>query len=476
VDEFDYRDLGAEGEIITVRIVTKGWVMKSFNSGFKNIASCCVGVMALAAVGCGSDGGGGTAVARPGTVSVSLTDAPACGYEAVVVTVSKVRIHESSSVDNPNGAGWRDITLDPPRSINLLDLNDPTQGNLGLDYLGETQLTAGHYTQLRLVLEENPRSGAPYDYSNYIVLENGDPNIHNPNERIELETPSGIQTGIKLIHQFTVGSGQRVDLLLDFDACHSIVKTGSGKYKLKPVIKVIPYELNGIEGFVDASLVGNHAVVSAQVNGEIIRAVVPNSSTDQNLRGKFFIPRLTPGDYDVVITAGNSPADTCCATAVITGVPVPTDTSITQISTGTDRLTLQASTFHTIGDTVALVNPPSPPATDDRDDATVIVVAKQALSSGLTVAVRSQVASLRHSNPETVGDYHYGLVLPIAAPSQGLYGSFPITLSPTAGAGIYSIHGSAQTPTVSYTTQNPALPSVNISAGDNWDQDFTLAP
>ncbi|MDH4236643.1 MAG: DUF4382 domain-containing protein, partial [Nitrospira sp.] len=65
--------------------------MKSFNSGFKKFASCCVGVMALAAVGCGSDGGGGTAVARPGTVSVSLTDAPACGYEAVVVTVREVR-------------------------------------------------------------------------------------------------------------------------------------------------------------------------------------------------------------------------------------------------------------------------------------------------------------------------------------------------------------------------------------------------
>ncbi len=66
-----------------------------------------------------------------------------------------------------------------------------------------------------------------------------------------LDTPSAVQSGIKLIHQFTVGSGQRVDLLLDFDACKSIVKTGNGKYKLKPVIKVIPIVLNGIEGFVD---------------------------------------------------------------------------------------------------------------------------------------------------------------------------------------------------------------------------------
>ena len=193
--------------------------MNSFTNGFGKLAAYAGAVIVLISLGCGSDGGGGaTATARPGTVSVSLTDAPACGYEAVVVTVSKVRIHQSSSADDPNGAGWRDITLDPPRSINLLSLNDPTQGNLGLDYLGETQLTAGHYTQLRLVLEEN-KGNSPT--ANWIVLEG------QPNTKIPLDTPSGIQTGIKLIHQFTVESGQRIDLLLDFDACHSIVHTGS---------------------------------------------------------------------------------------------------------------------------------------------------------------------------------------------------------------------------------------------------------
>jgi hypothetical protein len=88
-----------------------------------------------------------------------------------------------------------------------------------------------------------------------------------------------MQSGIKLIHQFTVDSGQRVDLLLDFDACHSIVKTSSGKYKLKPVIKVIPFVLNGIEGFVDKSLLANNVIVSAQVNGEVVRATVPNIQT-----------------------------------------------------------------------------------------------------------------------------------------------------------------------------------------------------
>ena len=449
-----------------MRIVTKKWNMNSFNSGVKKVASCCVGLMALVSLGCGSDGGGGgTPVARPGTVSVSLTDAPACGYEAVVVKVAKVRIHQSSTEDDPDGAGWKDITLDPPRSINLLELNDPTQDSKGLDRLGETQVTAGHYTQLRLVLEKNQGANP----SNYIVLEGRDPNTLS--DRIALDTPSGVQTGIKLIHEFTVESGKQVDLVLDFDACHSIVETGSGKYKLKPVIKVIPNEWNGIEGFVDQALVGNHAVVSAQVNGEIIRAVVPNSNADPDpLRGKFFLPRLDPGNYDVVITADGH------ATAVITGVPVQTETSITHISTSDHRFVLQASSPHTIGDLVELINPP---ATDDRDDARVIVVAKQSLDGGPTVTVRSQVASLRHTSPDTVGDYEYGLVLPIAAPSKAVYGPLPIDPS-SAGqgsvAGVYTVYGSAQTPTTSYKVQSPAPSSVNISLGDDLNQDFTLEP
>lgn len=448
--------------------------MKSFKSGFEKLASCFVAVMALVLLGCGGDGGGGTPVAQLGTVSVSLTDAPACGYEAVVVTVRRVRIHQSSSVDDPNGAGWKDITLDPPRTINLLALNDPTQGNLGLDYLGETQLSAGHYTQLRLVLDEN-QGNQPT--ANWIVLEGNNPN--DVNNRIALETPSAIRSGIKLIHQFTVNSGQRGDLLLDFDACHSIVQTGSNRYKLKPVIKVIPYVLNGIEGFVDESLVGSHVVVSAQVNGEIIRAVVPNSNAAPDLnRGKFFIPRLTPGDYDVVITSRNS-TTTCCATAVITGVPVQNDTSITQISTPDHRFMLQTSVFHRFGDTVELINPPPPPAIDDRDDAAVIVVAKQALSGGPTVTVRSQVAPLKHSSPDTFGDYEYGLVLPIEAPSKAAYGPLPIGLSSTGQgsvAGRYIVYGSARTPTTLYTIQAPVPSSVNISTGDRLDQDFTLTP
>jgi hypothetical protein len=418
--------------------------------------------------GCGSDGGGST---QPGTLGVSMTDAPACGFDEVNVTVSKVRVHQSSSVDD-NAAGWTDITLNPARKINLLNLNDPTQPNFALESLGETPLEAGHYTQLRLVLVPNSNNPNP-PFANSVVLS-------GQTTEIPLKTPSGIQSGIKLIHQFTVDSGQRVDLLLDFDACKSIVHTGNGTYKLKPVIKVIPFVLNGIEGFVNTALLNSHVMVSAQMNGAIVRATVPNMVT-----GEFFLAHLDPTNcpttcYDVVFTARNIPTDTCCATAVIKGVPVPSSTSITTISTSGIPFTLQPSAFQRIDGTVSLINPPPPfpqPSVDDRDDGAVIVAAKQSLSGGPTVTVKTQVAMLK-DDTATVGDYKYELVLPIAAPLRASYGALPITPNSsgqTAVAGVYTVYGSGQTPTTVYATQDPAPSSVDIS-GASATRDFTLTP
>jgi len=100
---------------------------------------------------------------------------------------------------------------------------------------------------------------------------------------ISLNTPSAVQSGIKLINQFDVASGQRTDLMLDFDACKSIVSMGNGRYALKPVINVIPTILNGIDGFINPALLGSHVMVSAQQNGTVMRATVPNATTGHDM-------------------------------------------------------------------------------------------------------------------------------------------------------------------------------------------------
>jgi hypothetical protein len=403
--------------------------------GYPGWALCATVLICGFLAACGSSGDD---AAAPGAVSVSLTDGPACGFDAVYVTVSKVRIHQSDSASD-HAAGWTEITVNPPRKINLLDLNDPTQPNLALEHLGETPLPAGHYTQLRLLLVPN-NGGSPL--ANSVVLS-------GTTNEIPLVTPSAIQSGVKLVHQFDVPPGQRVDLLLDFDACHSVVETGNNTFKLKPVIKVIPFVLNGIEGFVDTTLLGNNVVVSAQSDGNLVRVTRPNSS------GRFFLARLdAPDQYTIVFTADAH------ATKVITGVPVPSATSITAVSTSVAPITLGVSPTHNISGSVMLA-----PATDEE---TVFVDATQTFTGGPTVTVKSQPAVLVAGPP--AGDSSYSLTLPTGAPLLGLYSTpLPITFTAQPGiAGQYAVQASA----AGYASQSF---NKDISATDQI-QNFTLIP
>ena len=138
-------------------------------------------IIALAVAAAAACGGGGsstdnTAAATPGgaggnttlgTLRVALTDNPTCGYDNVWVTVEKVRIHRDGSAEDGD-AGWVDLPLPqqqplptplpapPPLRVDLLTLTNGT-----LVPLGQVQLPAGTYNQLRLVLAENTVSN-PY--------------------------------------------------------------------------------------------------------------------------------------------------------------------------------------------------------------------------------------------------------------------------------------------------------------------------
>ena len=103
-------------------------------------------LLAITIAGCGGGSSGTSTSTQSGTLGVSLTDTPACGFDAVYVTVNKVRVHQSASA-GVTAAGWTDISLTPPRKINLLDLTNGV-----LEQLGQVALAAGSYTQLRLVL------------------------------------------------------------------------------------------------------------------------------------------------------------------------------------------------------------------------------------------------------------------------------------------------------------------------------------
>lgn len=360
-------------------------------------------------------------------MNVSLTDAAPCGFDQVNVTVAGVRVHESATADE-NDAAWNEITLDPPQKINLASL---TNGVLA--WLGQTALPAGHYTQLRLVLAPNTAN----DPLNNSVVPTG-------GSEVPLDTPSAIQSGIKLIHEFDVADGTLVDLVLDFDACRSVVTKGNGGYLLKPVVSVIPTVISGqIIGVVDPALSGSNPVVYAELNGHVVKSTIPDSS------GNFVLSPLeqssTAGEYDVVITADAH------VSAAIHSVPVTVQAAAV-VSTGGAPIQLDGSATHSVSGTVT-------PASAEAS-----IRATQTFSSGPTIEIRSTSA--------TISDGSYSLTLPTGEPLLGDYGTgtLPIALNADSTiAGVYDLEASA----AGYQTQSVPI---DLGGGDLTDQDFTLTP
>ena len=383
-------------------------------------------------VACGGGGSGGsstpTTTASTGTLSVALTDAPACGFDAVNVTVNKVRVNSSASASDTD-AGWTDITLNPARKINLLNLSNGV-----LDTLGQADLPAGHYSQLRLVLDANTGTGL----ANSVVPTGGTEQT--------LTTPSAVQSGIKLVNEFDVAAGQKVDLVLDFDACKSVVTQGKGKYLLKPVVKVVPVAAVGISGVVATSLLGSHVVVSAQQNGTIVASTVPNATT-----GEFFLSHLATGNYDVVVTADGHAAD------VIGAVPVASGSTV--VSTAAAPLDLPVSATNSIAGTVTL------PANATE---AAYVSAKQTFAAGPTVTLKYAGADI------STGAYTIAN-LPVTAPQYAVYSAtLPLTFAPAAtvlpGVGKYRVEASG----TGYTTG--VINTVDISTANATAVNFTLIP
>src|SRR6187455_1294442 len=167
---------------------------------------------------CGGGGGGDS-----GTLRLALTDAPACGFDRVDVTVQKVRVHKSGSANEADD-GWSEVVLQPAKQVDLLSLT-----NGALVELGQTPLPAGKYTQMRFVLSPN---NAANPLANSVTPTGGN--------ETAVSTPSGAQSGLKMNLDIEVEANKVADFALDFDTCRSFVRLGNSGYLLKPVIAVIP--------------------------------------------------------------------------------------------------------------------------------------------------------------------------------------------------------------------------------------------
>lgn len=165
-------------------------------------------MMSAALVSCKKDGDINVGSAK---ITFHLTDAPAI-YDEVNIDIIGARIIVNDSI----------IDLDVKEGIyNLLDFAN------GKDtVIIEQQIPAGKLSQIRLILGDN----------NSVLI---------GSESYSLTTPSAQQSGLKLNVHEEFSEGIAYEYTLDFDAGRSIVKTGNGKFILKPVIRVVSESVSG---------------------------------------------------------------------------------------------------------------------------------------------------------------------------------------------------------------------------------------
>ena len=231
---------------------------------------------------CNSDATGSNN--NTGTLSISLTDAPAA-YDSIIIVFTEISAHIDSE--------WVHVTRDPVR-VNLLDWSN---GETFL--LGSAEVPAGKYTQIRIKIDAA--------------------SIGVKGEVHELIVPSGLKTGLKLGPQFTISEGSTYSLVLDFEANRSVVVLGPKEnpngYKLKPHIRVITEALTGsISGTVlnpedipfAYAILGSDTVTSTAVDttsGNFKLSFLPEDTytvSVEDTSGKDF------SQSSIFVTAGNN--------------------------------------------------------------------------------------------------------------------------------------------------------------------------
>ena len=253
---------------------------------------------------CGGSGGGSSS-GEVGTVSMSLTDAMSNKFNAVYVTIDDVQVHIKGNV-NAN-ISWQSVSApNLPKTFNLYDLTNGVREEIGL-----ADLAIGSYTQMRLIIGTEPDDGInelseAHPHANYV--------IDTEDNYQELKIPSGINTGIKIVHGFTISTDQTTELILDFNAEKSVIVAGnSGIWHLKPTIKCgSTEELSIIRGKVttDGSTGIDKVLVSVQefdgtAADDKDKVIIQTSTvTDPNGYFAIFVSPLEDGDeYNLVIYA-----------------------------------------------------------------------------------------------------------------------------------------------------------------------------
>ena len=263
--------------------------------------------------------GGSDDSTQTGTMSLNLTDAPLIdelNVTGVYITVSGVEYHMDGK--------WQTMeefntSVNP---INLLEWQDGES-----IALGDFQLPAGKYTQMRFMLDAQEETGPVKSSAGCFIEFDGDTNE-------TLYVASGSQTGYKAVGNFEVPVDGRVSVTADFDVRKSIVASGNGAYKLKPTIKlVVTSETGVIEGTVVGNLIDSNTYVvyayeyedgqSTWNDNETTDANFPNAATSSRVKESdtYRLSFLEAGSYDLIVATYDEHGE-YSGYDIETGIPV----------------------------------------------------------------------------------------------------------------------------------------------------------
>ena len=242
---------------------------------------------------CNSDNDSKNDTAR---VQLKLVDEPGDYLE---VNIEIIDIQYKSSDDDES---WVSFIPDGGYPINV-DITELIAGNSLI--LTDEVVPVGVLKQVRLVLSDN----------NTLKIEGED-------ELIPLNTPSAQQSGLKLNLNEELEAGFVYTFVLDWNVQKSIVKAGnSGKYNLKPVIKVNAEISSGSIGGKIVQIIDDAETPIENETVEVYSAddvLIRDTLTDEN--GDFIIQGLEAGNYilkisrvgyleyvsqEIVVTVGN---------------------------------------------------------------------------------------------------------------------------------------------------------------------------
>lgn len=185
---------------------------------------------------------GCTAQAEPSGASIYVKDAPSDELTHLDITFGQVAIHKVSTRDQDedddedddgenegegNGTGHVTVSVQEENETErleeagwiVLSERETTVDLLALSgnasaFLGGADVPEGRYNQIRLTIVNATGT-----------LTNG--------TVVPITVPSGV---LRVKAHFTVEAGNETAITLDFDVDHSLIKTGEGRYILKPVI------------------------------------------------------------------------------------------------------------------------------------------------------------------------------------------------------------------------------------------------